>query len=209
MADINKLKSAGICTVKGVQMTTRKKLINIKGLSEVKVDKIKEAAAKVDRCCNGFTTARLYGEQRRCIFHVSTGSSKLDAILGGGLQSMGITEVFGEFRCGKTQISHTCCVTCQIPVEDTNYPGGKALFIDTENTFRPDRLRNIAARFGFDGDMILDNVLYARAFTSDHQMELLDLAAAKFHEERGVFKLLVIDSVMALFRCGCSLNLIE
>ncbi|OQR76839.1 meiotic recombination protein DMC1/LIM15-like [Tropilaelaps mercedesae] len=202
VSDINKLQGAGICTLRGVQMATRKKLINIKGLSEAKVDKIKEAVTKSFNAqgWNGFMTARSYGEHRRCVFHVPTGSSRLDCILGGGLESMAITEVFGEFRCGKTQISHTCCVTCQIPIEDRHYPGGKALFIDTENTFRPDRLRQIANRFGLDEDQTLDNVLYARAFTSDQQMELLDLAAAKFHEEPGIFKLLIVDSVMALFR---------
>lgn len=186
-------------------MSTRKKLINIKGLSEAKVDKIREAVTKLavdgqSSCCNGFITAACYGEQRKCVFHVSTGSTELDRVLGGGLESMAITEVFGEFRCGKTQISHTSCVSCQIPVEDANYPGGKALFIDTENTFRPERLRQIAARFNLDENQTLENVLYSRAFTSDQQMELLDLAAAKFHEEPGVFKLLVVDSVMALFR---------
>lgn len=204
VADINKLVGAGICTVKGIQMTTRKKLLNIKGLSEAKVDKIKEAAGKLTAgqksCYGGFITARSYGEQRRCVFRVSTGATDLDRILGGGLESMAITEVFGEFRCGKTQISHTCCVTCQLPSADGGYCGGKALFIDTENTFRPDRLRQIASRYDLDEDQTLENVLYSRAFTSDQQMELLDLAAAKFHEEPGIFKLLVVDSVMALFR---------
>ena len=99
---------------------------------------------------------------------------------------------------GKTQICHTCCVTCQMANE--NYPGGKALFIDTEHTFRPERLRDIGHRFDLDIEAMLDNILYARAYTSEQQMELLDMAAAKFHEECGVFKLLIIDSVMALFR---------
>lgn len=65
---------------------------------------------------------------------------------------------------------------------------------------RPDRLRPIAERFNLDQVAVLDNVLYARAYTSEHQYELLDYVAAKFHEEAGVFKLLIIDSSMALFR---------
>ncbi|KAM6897688.1 meiotic recombination protein DMC1/LIM15 homolog isoform 2-T2 [Xenentodon cancila] len=196
MADIKKLKSVGICTVKGIQMTTRKALCNIKGLSEAKVEKIKEAAGKL-------LTAFEYSAKRKQVFHVTTGSQEFDKLLGGGIESMAITEAFGEFRTGKTQLSHTLCVTAQLPGED-GYSGGKVIFIDTENTFRPDRLRDIADRFNVDHDAVLDNVLYARAYTSEHQMELLDFVAAKFHEEGGVFKLLIIDSIMALFRVDFS-----
>ncbi|PWA21874.1 hypothetical protein CCH79_00015670, partial [Gambusia affinis] len=227
MADIKKLKSVGICTVKGIQMTTRKALCNIKGLSEAKVEKIKEAAGKMLNV--GFQTAFEYSARRKQVFHVTTGSQEFDKLLGGGIESMAITEAFGEFRTGKTQLSHTLCVTAQLPGED-GYSGGKVIFIDTENTFRPDRLRDIADRFNVDHDAVLDNVLYARAYTSEHQMELLDFVAAKFHEEGGVFKLLVshkplidfllrqegsltsfilkhseiIDSIMALFRVDFS-----
>ncbi|XP_054044738.1 meiotic recombination protein DMC1/LIM15 homolog isoform X2 [Rissa tridactyla] len=169
VADIKKLKSVGICTIKGIQMTTRRALCNVKGLSEAKVDKIKEAANKLIE--PGFLTAFEYSEK--------------------------------QFRTGKTQLSHTLCVTAQLPGPN-GYTGGKIIFIDTENTFRPDRLRDIADRFNVDHDAVLDNVLYARAYTSEHQMELLDYVAAKFHEEAGIFKLLIIDSIMALFRVDFS-----
>uniref|UniRef100_A0A8C9EMW1 Meiotic recombination protein DMC1/LIM15 homolog n=1 Tax=Pavo cristatus TaxID=9049 RepID=A0A8C9EMW1_PAVCR len=172
MADIKKLKSVGICTIKGIQMTTRRALCNVKGLSEVKVDKIKEAANKLITKNKWKVT---------CIFFL----------------------YLTEFRTGKTQLSHTLCVTAQLPGPN-GYTGGKIIFIDTENTFRPDRLRDIADRFNVDHDAVLDNVLYARAYTSEHQMELLDYVAAKFHEEAGIFKLLIIDSIMALFRVDFS-----
>ncbi|XP_037053564.1 meiotic recombination protein DMC1/LIM15 homolog isoform X1 [Peromyscus leucopus] len=201
MADIKKLKSVGICTVKGIQMTTRRALCNVKGLSEAKVDKIKEAANKLIE--PGFLTAFEYSEKRKMVFHITTGSQEFDKLLGGGIESMAITEAFGEFRTGKTQLSHTLCVTAQLPGAG-GYSGGKIIFIDTENTFRPDRLRDIADRFNVDHDAVLDNVLYARAYTSEHQMELLDYVAAKFHEEAGIFKLLIIDSIMALFRVDFS-----
>ncbi|XP_035001170.1 meiotic recombination protein DMC1/LIM15 homolog isoform X2 [Hippoglossus stenolepis] len=201
MADIKKLKSVGICTVKGIQMTTRKALCNIKGLSEAKVEKIKEAAGKM--LSVGFQTAFEYSAKRKQVFHITTGSQEFDKLLGGGVESMALTEAFGEFRTGKTQLSHTLCVTAQLPGEDS-YSGGKVIFIDTEHTFRPDRLKDIADRFSVDHDAVLDNVLYARAYTSEHQMELLDFVAAKFHEEGGVFKLLIIDSIMALFRVDFS-----
>ncbi|XP_074933324.1 meiotic recombination protein DMC1/LIM15 homolog isoform X2 [Phalacrocorax aristotelis] len=187
VADIKKLKSVGICTIKGIQMTTRRALCNIKGLSEAKVDKIKEAANKLIE--PGFLTAFEYSEKRKMVFHITTGSQEFDKLLGGGIESMAITEAFG--------------VTAQLPGPN-GYTGGKIIFIDTENTFRPDRLRDIADRFDVDHDAVLDNVLYARAYTSEHQMELLDYVAAKFHEEAGIFKLLIIDSIMALFRVDFS-----
>ncbi|XP_064457152.1 meiotic recombination protein DMC1/LIM15 homolog [Ornithodoros turicata] len=202
VADIKKLKSAGICTVKGIQMTTRKRLCNIKGISEAKVDKIKEIVAKIAECA-GFLTALEVSERRRLVYRIPTGSKELDKLMGGGVESMAITEVFGEFRTGKTQLSHTLCVTCQLP-GDNGYSGGKAIFIDTENTFRPDRLREIADRFNLDHDAMLENILYSRAFTSEHQMDMLDQVAAKFHEEAGIYRLLVVDSIMALFRVDFS-----
>ena len=200
-ADLKKLKQAGICTVKGVQMTTRKSLTSIKGISEAKVDKIKEAASKM--IAPGFITALTFSGKRKQVFKLSTGCEDFDKLLGGGVESMAITEVFGEFRTGKTQLSHTLSVTTQMPGAN-GYSGGKVVYIDTENTFRPDRLRPIADRFNLDQNAVLDNVMYARAYTSEHQMELLDHVAAKFHEEPGIFKLLIIDSVMALFRVDFS-----
>ncbi|XP_046403567.1 meiotic recombination protein DMC1/LIM15 homolog [Ischnura elegans] len=204
-ADIKKLKTSGICTVKGIQMSTKKRLCAIRGLSEAKVDKIKEAVAKVNGMDvgGGFITALEVSSRRRQVFHITTGSKELDKLLGGGIESMSITEAFGEFRTGKTQLSHTLCVTAQLP-GGNGYGGGKVIFLDTEHTFRPDRLRNIADRFNLDQNAVLDNVLYARAYTSEHQYELLDFVAAKFHEEGGLFKLLIIDSVMALFRVDFS-----
>ncbi|OWF55907.1 meiotic recombination protein DMC1/LIM15 homolog [Mizuhopecten yessoensis] len=201
VADIKKLKQAGICTIKGIQMTTKKRLCNIKGISEAKMEKIKEASGKLSDA--GFLTALEYADKRKQVFRISTGSQEFDKLVGGGMESMAITEAFGEFRTGKTQLSHTLCVTTQLH-GDNGYTGGKVMFIDTENTFRPDRLRAIADRFNLDQSAVLDNVLYARAYTSEHQFELLDFVAAKFYEEPGVFKLLIIDSIMALFRVDFS-----
>ncbi|KAM5250849.1 meiotic recombination protein DMC1/LIM15 homolog isoform 3-T4 [Hipposideros larvatus] len=124
VADIKKLKSVGICTIKGIQMTTRRALCNVKGLSEAKVDKIKEAANKLIE--PGFLTAFEYSEKRKMVFHITTGSQEFDKLLGGGIESMAITEAFGEFRTGKTQLSHTLCVTAQLPGA-SGYSGGKII----------------------------------------------------------------------------------
>lgn len=130
-ADITKLKGAGICTVKGLLMVTRKELLNIKGISDVKVDKMVEAAQKIE--CLGFYKATIIMNKREKLRRISTGSKNLDNLLQGGIESMALTEVFGEFRTGKTQISHTLCVTAQMSTEQGG-GNGKVAFIDTENT---------------------------------------------------------------------------
>ncbi|KAG0332405.1 Meiotic recombination protein dmc1 [Podila horticola] len=205
-ADITKLKQAGICTVRCVQMMTRKSLCRIKGFSEAKVDKLKEAAAKLSTA--SFITGLEYCAQRRKVMAISTGSKQLDALIGGGIQTMAITEAFGEFRTGKTQIGHTLCVTAQLPI---SMGGGNgkvcklvAAFIDTEGTFRHERVKAIADRFGIDAEAALENILVARAYNSEHQMDLITEVAARFAEEKGIFRLLVIDSIIALFRTDFS-----
>ena len=97
VADIKKLKTAGICTVRGIQMVTKKKLCAIKGLSEAKVDKMKEAVLKICGSNAGFQTALQHSVKRRNVFRVGTGSMELNKLLGGGLESMAITEVGIDF----------------------------------------------------------------------------------------------------------------
>jgi len=129
VTDIQKLKLAGICTIKGVSMTSKRALMNVKGLSEAKAEKIKEASAKLHD--SGFISALEFSAKRSAVFKVSTGCEEFDRLLGGGIESMSITEVFGEFRTGKTQISMTLCITCQVGLDGNT---GKAAYIDTEGT---------------------------------------------------------------------------
>lgn len=89
-------------------------------------------------------------QSRKDLITLTTGSNALDELLKGGFETGSITEIFGEFRTGKTQLCHQLCVTCQLPV-DRGGGEGKALFIDTEGTFRPQRLVAIAERYGLDG----------------------------------------------------------
>jgi meiotic recombination protein DMC1 len=112
-------------------MATRKELCNIKGINEAKVDKIVEAARKIEKSV--FITGNEVVEKRKNIVKITTGSPLLDNLLGGGIESMAITEAFGEFRTGKTQLAHTLCVTCQLPKEKGG-GNGKVIYIDTENT---------------------------------------------------------------------------
>eukprot|EP00122_Pirum_gemmata_P010996 Pgem_evm1s10182 len=94
----------------------------------------------------GFTTATEFHQRRSEIIQISTGSKELDNMLNGGIETGSITEIFGEFRTGKTQLCHTLAVTCQLPI-DNGGGEGKCLYIDTEGTFRPERLLATAERF--------------------------------------------------------------
>lgn len=167
---------------------------------------------------SGFITAMELNHQRKRVLKISTGSKQFDSILGGyvlvhtaclvlltfyrGFQSMSISEVFGEFRCGKTQLSHTMSVVAQLPKE-MGGADGKVAYIDTEGTFRPERISQIAERFGVDPESAQENIAYARALNSEHQLELLNTLSKEF--AAGEFRLLIIDSIMNCFRvdyCG-------
>ena len=197
--DINKLIEAGFNTVESVTYSTKKTLVAIKGLSEIKVDKIIDACSKI--CHLGFEPSNIFLQKRMNLTYLTTGSKELDKLLGGGIETGSSTEMFGEFRTGKTQICHTLCVTCQLPKENGG-GAGKALYIDTEATFRPEKLKNIAERFGLDPDEVVANVLYARAYNSDHQNKLLLQACGLMAESK--FALLVVDSATALYRTDFS-----
>uniref|UniRef100_A0A4W6DQH1 DNA repair protein RAD51 homolog n=1 Tax=Lates calcarifer TaxID=8187 RepID=A0A4W6DQH1_LATCA len=185
-SDIKKLEDAGFHTIEAVAYAPKKELLNIKGISEAKADKI----------------LPLEFHQRRAeIIQISTGSKELDKLLQGGIETGSITEMFGEFRTGKTQLCHTLAVTCQLPI-DQGGGEGKAMYIDTEGTFRPERLLAVAERYGLVGSDVLDNVAYARAFNTDHQTQLLYQASAMMAESR--YALLIVDSATALYRTDYS-----
>lgn len=146
--DIKKLIEAGFHTIESIVFQPKKALVLVKGLSETKIDKILEACSKL--CDMGFQTASKYLEKRKDTKYLTTGSKALDTLLGGqGIETGSITEIFGEFRTGKTQLCHTLCVTCQLAVKDGG-GAGMAMYIDTEGTFRPERLVPIAQRYGLD-----------------------------------------------------------
>lgn len=145
-------------------------------------------------CNMSFCPAKVIANSRANRIRVKTGCDSLNALLGGGIEAGGITELFGEFRTGKTQLCHELCVTCQMPGSGE----GRAMYIDTEGTFRPERLVPIAEKYGMDGEGVTDNVCYARAYNSDHQTELLVTACALMAESH--YALLVVDSATNLYR---------
>lgn len=195
MQDIKKMKSEGFHTIESIAYTPRRALIAVKGISEAKAEKFSLEAAKVVPL--GFTTASEFHSRRSELICLTTGSKQLDTLLGGGIETGSITEVFGEFRTGKSQLCHTLSVTCQLPI-DMGGGEGKCLYIDTEGTFRPNRLVSIAERYGLNPNDCLDNVAYARAYNAEHQLQLLTLASQMMAESR--FSLLIVDSIMSLYR---------
>merc|ERR1712124_79861 len=98
-----------------VAFSTKKKLTAVKGISEAKATKIAGEASKLVNM--GFTTATECMKVRQDSICLSTGSKDLDELLGGGIETGSITELYGEFRTGKTQLCHTLCVTCQLPLD--------------------------------------------------------------------------------------------
>lgn len=197
--DVKKLKDAGFATIRQLVMYPRKSLIAVKGFSDAKAEKVLDAANKLlsDSDCGGFVTAAEQLERRKDTVHITSGCAAVDAILQGGFETRALTEIFGEWRCGKTQLCHTLAVTTQMPVE---MGGGnaKVAWIDTEGTFRGDRLIAIADRFGLDADAVLSNVMVAQVFSHEQMTHALVCIGAKMAEEP--FKLLIIDSIMSLFR---------
>jgi len=193
--DIKKLIEHGYHTAESVAYTAKKHLSGIKGFSEQKADKLVEAASKY--VSMSFQSASHLNKLREDTIKITTGSKELDRLLEGGIETGSLTELFGEFRTGKTQLCHTLCVTCQRAISDSGGEG-KALYIDTEGTFRPERLIPIAERFHLNPDDVLANVACARAYNVDHQSQLLLQASAMMSETR--FALIVVDSATALYR---------
>ena len=197
--DVDKLLDSGLNTIESIFFAMKKTLLDIKGINEAKAEKIKAAAEDIMSKTkgSGFNKSILALEKRKNLTLITTGSRDLDDLLRGGMETSSITELFGEFRTGKSQICHTLCVTSQLHKKDGG-GGGKAMYIDTEGTFRPERLIPIAKRYGLDPNQVIDNVYYARAFNHEHQLKLLAAASSLMSKEK--FALLVVDSATNLYR---------
>ncbi len=184
-----KLRTAGYDSLESLAVATTGELMDAAEVGmRVAVNVINAAR---DAANMGYEKASEVMERRKHLGYISTGSPALDKILGGGAETQGITEVFGEFGSGKSQIAHQLCVNVQLPLEQDGL-GGKAIYIDTENTFRPERVAQMARAVGLDPEVVLENIYIARAHTTDHQM----LLAEKVQEmtKDGDVKLVVIDS---------------
>jgi meiotic recombination protein DMC1 len=177
VSDIKKLQEAGLTTVGSVLQCASRDLVAIKGITEARIEKIREACKKLDCRGNQFKTGLEMKEKRKHIIRVTTGSTALNGILGGGVETGSITELFGEFRTGKTQLSHTLCVTSQLSYE-VGGGQGKVIYLDTEGNFRSERIEAIAERFGLDSEQTLDNIIVCRVFSHEEQMGAYTLLSA-------------------------------
>jgi DNA repair protein RadA len=145
----------------------------------------------------GFKSADKIWEKRKTLHKLTTGSQNLDDLLIGGIEPGAVTEIFGEYRTGKTQLAHQLCVNVQLSYEEGGLEGG-ALYIDTEGTFRPERIIQMALGKDLDYNKILKNITIGRAYNSDHQI-LLAKEAPKIIDEKNI-KLIIVDSLIGHFR---------
>ncbi len=189
-----KLRELGFNTVESLAMATIRELEQA-GISDKKAFEIINAARS--SVTLSFVRADELLEKRQNVLRLTTGSKKLDELLGGGLETQTITEFYGEYGSGKSQIAHQACVNVQLPPEKGGLGGG-ALYIDTENTFRPERIVQMAKFRGLDPQKAVKNIIWAEAYTSDHQMFLLENADKVIKENN--IRLIVVDSLTAHFR---------
>ncbi|MBE0516709.1 MAG: DNA repair and recombination protein RadA [Methanophagales archaeon] len=196
-----KLREGGFNSLEVIAVASPAELVAAAEIGEATAAKIiNSARAAAD--IGGFETGDKILERRQSVSKLTTGSQALDSLLGGGLETQAITEFYGEFGSGKTQIAHQLAVNVQLPVE-TGGLNGSVIIIDTENTFRPERIKNMAEGVALDSAEVLKNIHVARAYNSNHQILLVDKAgklAEELKETEKPVRLLVIDSATAHFR---------
>ncbi|MEM4246043.1 MAG: DNA repair and recombination protein RadA [Candidatus Bathyarchaeia archaeon] len=193
-ATAEKLKELGFHTVEALATATIRELLPT-GLGEKQAAKIiTEARSSLSL---SFIRADELMKMKENVQKLSTGSKALDELLDGGLETQTITEFYGEYGVGKSILSHQLCVNVQLPTDKGGLEGN-ALFLDTEQTFRPEWIVRIADHLGLDVNKTAQNIIYCEAFNSDHQILLLE-KADKVVKENNV-KLIVVDSLTAHFR---------
>jgi len=194
-ATVKKLKDAGILSIRILAMYPLKKLMDEAGIGEKTAKKIIKAAQDIEKM--GFKSADKIWEKRKALNRLTSGSQNLDDLLLGGFEPGAVTELYGEYRTGKTQICHQLCVNVQLSYENGGLEGN-ALYIDTEGTFRPERLIQMAIGRDLDHNSILKKTILGRAYNSDHQI-LLAREANKIIKEKNI-KLIIVDSLIGHFR---------
>ena len=190
---IKLLQENGVSTAEALAMSTLNIISDVDGLGDKTAKKLiwnaRNALGMTD-----FITAADIDEN---VEFITTGSSELNRILGGGFQTGKLTEVYGPFKSGKTNLAHTLAVTTQLSNSRGGLEGTVA-YIDTENTFSKEKIKRIAKRFDLKPDEILSHIYHARIYSSDHQSQMISKAET-LCKTRGV-RLIVVDSLMSLMR---------
>ncbi|MBI4894332.1 MAG: DNA repair and recombination protein RadA [Candidatus Aenigmarchaeota archaeon] len=190
-----KLREIGYTDPMTIAVTSPRELASIAEIGEGQAQKIINSVRKNMNI--GFETADKVLERKLASHKITTGSKTLDKLLGGGVETQAITEVYGQFASGKSQLGFTLCVNVQQPIEKGGL-GKNVLFIDTENTFAPSRIVQIAKHNKMDPEKVLKNIFVARAYNTEHQM-LLAEKANEMIEEKNI-GLIVVDSLTSHFR---------
>lgn len=192
-----KLKEAGFGTMIAVAVASPSHISEAAGMGEAAARKIIHFAR--ENLEMGFESAEDILIKRESLIKVTTGSSALDGLLGGGLESGSILENFGAYGSSKSQLAHQFVVNIQLPKEKGGAEG-MAVFIDTEGTFRPERIKQMAQAVGLDSSETLKRIKVARAYNSDHQMLMAEKVEDLINNEKLPIKLIVVDSLTAHFR---------
>ncbi len=190
-----KLRSAGVDNLEKVATSSPHELSELAGIG---VDAAKKAIQTAREATTvDYETGSQIMEKRMILGKITTSSKDLDSLIGGGIETNAITETYGKFSSGKTQLGFQLCINVQLKKEKGGLEG-RVLFIDTEGTFRPERLKDMAKAKGINPEEALDNVIYVRAETTEKQILTLE-RADKLIQEKNI-KLIIIDSLTALFR---------
>ena len=190
---IKVLQEHGVNSVEALAMQSRLGLEDMKGIGEKTAQKLIWEA----RDTLGWSEFNKASDTEEKAEYIHTGSKELDRILGGGLQTGRLTEVYGPFKSGKTNFAHTVAVTVLLPKENGGMNGNVA-YIDTENTFSRSKIGRIAKRFGMTPKEALSRIFEARIYSSDHQLQMIQKAESLCKNQN--VKLIVLDSLMALLR---------
>ncbi len=199
-ATAEKLKESGFDTLLSLAVASPGELVEAGGLTEATARKVIKAAR--DTMNMGFESGDELLERRKNILKVTTNSKALDILFGGGIESGAITEVYGEFGSGKSSLAHQLAVNIQLSKEKGGGEG-IAVWLDTESTFRPERIKQIAEQNGLDPEKTLKNIKVARCFNSDHQILLAEKVEDLIKEGNPV-KLVIVDSLMSHLRSDFS-----
>ena len=192
-ATAEKLISVGYTDLMSIAVASPSDLIDATGMGNAVAKKIIAVARSSLEM--GFESGEELLRRREKVLRIKTGSKAFDSLIGGGLETGAIVECFGEFGSGKTQLGHALAVNAQSVDKDA-----VAVYIDTENTFRPERITQLAKGAGIDVEQVLKNIKVARAYNSDHQMLLAEKIEDLIQKQGLNVKLVVIDSLTAHFR---------
>jgi DNA repair protein RadA len=192
----SKIRNAGYQDIIALATANPLVLVEACGIGEPTARKIVAEAREASKM--NFMSGLEFEDKRKSVQRISTGSEALNILLGGGVETQSITECYGEYGSGKSQLAFQLSVNVQLPVDKGGLEG-HAIWIDTEGTFRPARIEQLAAVKGLDPKQALQNIKIGRAYSSDHQVLLVDKIPELINADPKI-KLIVVDSMMALFR---------